>query len=385
MTPYVRYFGLTKVLLVAPAPPPSGGIATWTATIMPRLARQKSIETKLVNSAVLVVDRNYRSYFFRLVEGVARGVRDLAVSGVSLALFSPDVIHVCSSAGYGSLRDLALTLMSRIFGVKVFIHFHTGVIPDYQGRKSLPAVACRATTRLAYRVFALDGETVAYLEKVSDTPVVLLPNMIDIATTKSIAASHGSPLPRIVPGPGLQPFVRLIYVGSVRPTKGLDDLLSACARIQGVRLDIVGHTRRAYQSHLQTIARLRDGGDWLTFHGPMNQTTLFRILANSDILVLPSHSEGFPYAVLEAMALGIPVVVTSVGALPDIVAENGDYPCGICVPPGDGTALGDALTRLIKRPEQRLMMGKNGTERVLAFDVDVIVPKFVAYWTGSSG
>jgi glycosyltransferase involved in cell wall biosynthesis len=115
----------------------------------------------------------------------------------------------------------------------------------------------------------------------------------------------------------------------------------------------------------------------------MDQARLFRTLVGSDILVLPSHSEGFPYAVLEAMALGKPVVVSAVGALPEIIAVNSDNPCGICVPPGDSAALMDALTRMIADPELRLEMGINGSKSVWAFDVDHIVRKLVGYWTGS--
>ena len=69
-----------------------------------------------------------------------------------------------------------------------------------------------------------------------------------------------------------------------------------------------------------------------------------RIVAGSDVFVLASHHEGFPVAVMEALAVGVPVVSTAVGDVPDTVGEGGG---GLVVPPGDPAALADALRTLV--------------------------------------
>ena len=73
-----------------------------------------------------------------------------------------------------------------------------------------------------------------------------------------------------------------------------------------------------------------------------------------DVLVLPSESEGLPYCVLEAMALGIPVVASAVGGIEEAVVDG---QTGWLVPSGDAPALGLALDRLIEDSTMRFAMG----------------------------
>jgi len=84
------------------------------------------------------------------------------------------------------------------------------------------------------------------------------------------------------------------------------------------------------------------------------------LLRSSDIFVLATQSESMPMSVLEAMAAGLPVVVSDVGGLPEVVA---DERTGILVPQGDPAALAAALVRLIDDRELRVALGARGLER----------------------
>ena len=85
------------------------------------------------------------------------------------------------------------------------------------------------------------------------------------------------------------------------------------------------------------------------------------IVAASDLVVLPSHEEGFPNSILEGMAEGKAVVATNVGGIPEAVADG---ETGILVPPRDPAALASALIALLGDPERRRRMGEAGRRRV---------------------
>jgi glycosyltransferase involved in cell wall biosynthesis len=86
-----------------------------------------------------------------------------------------------------------------------------------------------------------------------------------------------------------------------------------------------------------------------------------RLLAGSDVMVLPSHWEGFGLVLLEAMEAGIPVVATRVGAIPEVVAEG---ETGLIVPPRDPDALAAAMARLLGNPDTARKMGAAGRRRL---------------------
>jgi glycosyltransferase involved in cell wall biosynthesis len=79
-----------------------------------------------------------------------------------------------------------------------------------------------------------------------------------------------------------------------------------------------------------------------------------------DVLVVPSHTEGAPLVVLEAMAAGVPVVASAVGGIPDQVRHGED---GLLVPPGDPAALGDAVLELLGDPGLARRMGAAGSRK----------------------
>lgn len=95
-------------------------------------------------------------------------------------------------------------------------------------------------------------------------------------------------------------------------------------------------------------------------------------LKSFDIFVLASHLEGLGTSILDAQALGLPVVACSTGGIPEIVfdGENGSL-----VPPRDSEALAEAISDLIDHPEKRRALGEKGRETVRVFSIDKTVQK----------
>jgi glycosyltransferase involved in cell wall biosynthesis len=109
--------------------------------------------------------------------------------------------------------------------------------------------------------------------------------------------------------------------------------------------------------------------DRVQFTGWVDEEVVHRLLERADVLVLPSRFEGLPIAVIEAMAFGLAVVVTPVGAVPEVIRDGEE---GILVPVGDPRILAKALTRLARDPALRQHLGRNARNRFTKdFDLEV--------------
>ncbi|HRD76638.1 MAG TPA: glycosyltransferase family 4 protein, partial [Hyphomicrobiaceae bacterium] len=134
----------------------------------------------------------------------------------------------------------------------------------------------------------------------------------------------------------------VLFVGELRHLKGVDILLEAVARLPEARAVIVGAGPDRAQFEADV---LRLGiSSRVTFAGAMPAREAFR---RGRILVMPSRAESFPYIALEAAAAALPLVATSVGGVPEIVAGTDTR----LVPPGDASALAEALRIAIAEPD----------------------------------
>jgi glycosyltransferase involved in cell wall biosynthesis len=153
-------------------------------------------------------------------------------------------------------------------------------------------------------------------------------------------------------------------VGNIRRVKGHDVFIRAAATIvqqfPKVSFSIAGDVLEpAYFAELQTLVRDLDLVNHVHFDGGV--TNLRQHLAAADIFVLPSRSEGFSNAIIEAMASSLPVVATDVGGNAEAVEEG---ITGFLVPSEDADALSAAILRLLSDPFQAKAMGAAGRNLV---------------------
>src|ERR1700733_740685 len=156
--------------------------------------------------------------------------------------------------------------------------------------------------------------------------------------------------------------VLVTSIGNIRRVKGHDILIKAAAsivpRFPRVSFAIAGEVLEAdYFLELQTLIRDLKLSDHFHFVGGI--TNLGEHLSMADIFVLPSRSEGFSNAIVEAMAAALPVVATRVGGNAEAVK---DEVTGFLVPPEDPGALSAAIARLLSDPSQARAMGIAGKE-----------------------
>lgn len=170
--------------------------------------------------------------------------------------------------------------------------------------------------------------------------------------------------------------------GNIRHVKGHDVFIKAAASIvpqfPNVRFSIAGGVLEpAYFSELQSLIQNLKLGDHFHFAGGV--TDLYEHLSAADIFVLPSRSEGFSNAIVEAMAASLPVVATNVGGNAEAV-ENGVS--GFVVPSDDPQALAEAIMKLLADPERAVAMGAAGKQRVAEkFTIEAMMKQTTAIYT----
>jgi glycosyltransferase involved in cell wall biosynthesis len=172
--------------------------------------------------------------------------------------------------------------------------------------------------------------------------------------------------------------VKFIFLGRVSKLKGVNELIEAFYLLSQKTKDfsclIIGHEEKpGIINNLKKTIKTRDLSDNIKFLGRKNGIEKFKYLFSSDVFVLPSHMEGCPTSVIEAMATGLFVVSTDVGALDEIIKKE----VGIKVRPKKVNELFDALLYCIEDIDKI----RNLKERIIKncyinFEVSVIAKSF---------
>jgi glycosyltransferase involved in cell wall biosynthesis len=154
-------------------------------------------------------------------------------------------------------------------------------------------------------------------------------------------------------------------VANLRATKGYPDLLLAARavidRLPNVRFVAVG--RGPLEDELRAEHARLGLGTRFEFVG--FRPDAVPVMSAFDVFCLPSHHEGLPVALMEALALGLPAVVTRVGGVAELVTDGDD---AVIVPPGQPDALADALIALAQDPVRRDALGRRARARSDALD-----------------
>lgn len=277
---------------------------------------------------------------------------------------SPDVIHVQYVA-----PGLVPIIAARMAGIKtVFATVHQPGRP--YGRKA--KLLLRFGEKLCTAFFSVSraaekswfGNCALFDPKLKENRKrkhYTIYNAVDaISIVKAVARVDRMAFRRSL---GLDEHPIIVIVGRLRGEKGhsvlLDAMASVATNVPDVKLLVIGDgpNRESLKLKAETLGIVSN----IVWMGQKSQDEIFKLLAISDIAVVPSLFEGFGLTAAEAMATGLPVVGSDVDGLREVI-EHGET--GILVPPGDSTALAKALTDFLKDPDREREMGAKGRERV---------------------
>lgn len=322
------------LLLVGPSPDRPGGVSTWFRLVTAAL-RARGDE----RWSHFVTDKAHGgqgSLPRRLADGtvVARRLRQV------LAATRPRIVHIACGSGW-SFREAGVhAALARSTGARVVIHLHAASLERWWRHSAVERPVVRGVLRRADGVAVLAGGVRDWLvaRGVPHERVHVVPNGVPVGPWRERRA-------RATP--------RILIVGAVSERKGVRDVIEALARIERP-LDV----RWIGPGHEPWVEAGRAVG--LRFAGPRHPEEVQSALDDADALLLASHREGLPFALLEAMASGLPVIATEVGAIGELLRDG----AGILIPPRAPAALADVLQGLT--PEGLATVARSGWERVAA-------------------
>jgi len=172
------------------------------------------------------------------------------------------------------------------------------------------------------------------------------------------------PFDRIQPAEvPLQTPVKVVTVGRLIPLKRVDKVMEAVAKCDGVGLVIVGEGSERRQ--LEELLRAYNLANRVYFAGQRSKAETLALMAACDLFVLNSTHEAFPHVLLEAMSLGLPVIVTAVGGTTEIVQDGEN---GRLIPPAEDGKLSEALLKLVASPLERRRLATGGKDTLQRFN-----------------
>lgn len=330
-----------SLLVVGPLPPPLGGVQLIIdMQLRSGLAREfdvHRVDTSKRELRWAVENPTWKTplYFLR---DFSRLIRTLVRVRPDAAL-----VHATSSASI--LRDWMFMAAARFFGAKVVCHYHGTLHARFpSGETRIGRAVGRFLMSAAHRVIVLSPTYQREMGKAwKRNDLVWVPNVADVALFRNTPA--GAPAPWLAFGERA-----VLFVGRLSAPKGIYDLFDAIPRVverhPEARFVLVGVAEsEAMEPVVRAEAERRGIAARLTFLGSLEGRDKAAAFLSSEMIVVPSWTEAFPLVIPEAMAAGLPVIATAVGAIPDFVKEGED---GFLVAPRNPPELADRVCRLLE-------------------------------------
>jgi glycosyltransferase involved in cell wall biosynthesis len=345
-----------RVLFVATVEASVGGATggqavAATALIASGLAR--TVELELLSKAPPVVPppalpRRAAKAIWRLFRFVRR-------------IWSADVVLVFAADAVSLLEKGWMCILARLARRGVVLRISGGSLPAQCDARPMLRAWLRLVLKSTHVVCTQSKHWTAYFGRY-------------VERDKLIEVSNGIELgdPPVAHPPG----DRMVFVGWVTREKGVFEALDVLEGVRAVHpsatLTVVGGGR-----DLQAFTGMADSrglGRAARTTGWLGRHEVRGVLGDSDVFLFPSHSEGLPNAVIEAMAAGLPVVATKVGGVPDLIRHKHN---GFLVEVGDVAGMTARINELLARPDEAREIGRRGRQTVVErCDIERVWPRY---------
>lgn len=342
-----------RVAIVAPVFC-EGGIASVINAVLKSDKIKNNYELSFFHTS------NYKdSNFFVNTTIFLKAVYDYVLK---LMLRKVDLVHIHTSYGRSFYRKAFFIFLSKIFGVKIVLHFHSSKFDDF-----------------FITVIGLKKGVIEFLLKRTDAIVLLCRNWKEKIEKKYAVKNAyviNNPIPldldkiRKKEQSSFSNYVNILFLGFLIKTKGIYDLVEIAEKLRETNLEhkiIVGGKGEEEKRFLKSIIdKNLDNIEYLGWVSGKDKLDLF---SNSDIFLLPSYKEGMPMVILEAMCFSLPIISTKIAGIPEIVDDGKN---GYLLAPGDIEGFVKKIKSLILDTTLRTEYGRNSRIFAERFDKEKI-------------
>ncbi len=297
---------MKKVVLLAPTPPPAGGIAGWTVRMLKanlkngwkvEVVDEKSIGNREVfgSSGKRHLSEEIKRSFI-IWQGLRAKLNDRSVA----------VVQSCIPAYTLSMvREYVCACITKMKRRKFILHFRCTVPNAVNSR--LQRVILRKICRRSDFVFALNEQSKAFIEKLTKTPVKVIPNFVSKDEIVEPRQIH-------------EELKRIVYVGGLVENKGIREILDIAEQMPDLQFVFVGKGDKIFEDE----AKKRNLSN-TAFVGGKDHAGVKDELLNADAFIFLTRfrGEGFSNSLCEAMAAGLPCIVTDWAANRDMIGDSG--------------------------------------------------------------
>ena len=333
-----------------------GGISIWGKNI---LSYANSQQTDIELTPISFDRQSYNGSHTNVIERLYFGIKELskAIRKAKNALdkCQYDIIHICSSASYSLLKDLALIHEAHKHHTKAVVHFHFGRIPELSQKDNWEWKLLIKVITDADCIITMDMQSYNVLRKLGFSNITYCPNPISDETLVQIRS--------------LQNTVnrnqrRIVFVGHVLPSKGIYELIDACKNIDNIEVHLIGRSEPNVNKEIRKRVAEYKNSTWLHIRGEMPYENVLEEMLSAKLFVLPTYTEGFPNVILEAMACSCVIITTPVGAIPEMLAIESSDPCGCIVPVKNSEALQREIEDLLSNNDKAQKLADNAHKRL---------------------
>ena len=282
-----------------------------------------------------------------------------------------EILHIHSSSGPSFYRKAIIFCIGIFCSKRTIFHLHASHFIEYfiNSRNLLVKRVFGFIVRKANTVVVLsESWEKAIRENYNPHRVHVIRNPISVKVATEFT-------------PPERTSKDILFLGFFIKSKGVYDLIKAMVNVTHAHKDaqLLLCGKGEEEEGLRKEIRALNLHDNVKIIGWVEQEEKAKLLKMARVFVLPSYKEGMPMALLEALAFGVPVVATKVGAIPEILEEGHN---GLLVEPGDINNLSDKLILLLENLELNRRLRQNSIELAKKFQSSEIAKKWVTLYKG---